>query len=266
MARTPQAKGWAVVTGASSGIGREFARTLAGRGYSLLIVARRRDRLEELARELASTGVAVESFTADLEGSEGPREVAERAAQLGNVSMLVNCAGFGNFGNFTDQPLDRILAAIRLNCTSLVELTQRLLPLMIRQPRANIVNIGSTLGLQPVPYFAVYAATKAFVISFSEALTEELSATGVRVTVVCPGPVKTEFANHSMSGAVTEQIPNLTPEHVVRTAMAACDRRKAFTVPGFVNSLLAFCPRIMPRSAMRGTMALMMKPVVVRPG
>ncbi|HTM47477.1 MAG TPA: SDR family oxidoreductase [Bryobacteraceae bacterium] len=255
-----QGQGWAIVTGASSGIGREFAKALAARGHSLLVVARRRDRLDELARDLASTGVQVEPFVADLESREGPAAVANKALELGQLALLINCAGFGNFGYFSEQPLDKILGAVRLNIESVVELTHRLLPVMKRQKSGGVINVGSSLGLQPVPYFSVYAATKAFVISFSEGLAEELSGTGVQVVVVCPGPVKTEFADHSSSGSVTSRIPNLVPEDVVRAALAAYDGKRVVTIPGFTNKLLALCPRLLPRSAMRGTMAMMMKP------
>jgi short-subunit dehydrogenase len=250
------AAGWAVVTGASSGIGREFARTLAGRGYSVLLVARRQERLEELARELPGSM----AFAADLESLEGARLVAEKALSLGPVAMLVNCAGFGNYGSFTEQPSERTQAEIRVNCAALVELTQRVLPSMVQRGDGRIINIASTLGLQPVPYFSVYGATKAFVISFSEAIAQEYGERGIGVTVVCPGPVRTEFAEQASLGSVTDSIPNLTPQEVVTAAMAASDRGTSFTVPGLVNKVQGFLPRITPRRAMRGIMAVIFKP------
>lgn len=174
--------------------------------------------------------------------------------------MLVNCAGFGNYGAFTSQSIERTQAEIQVNCAALVELTQRLLPSMVQRGEGRVINIASTLGLQPVPYFSVYGATKAFVVSFSEAIAQEYGDRGIRVTVVCPGPVRTEFAEQASLGSVTDAIPNLTPKAVVKAAVAASDRGTSFTVPGVVNKVQGFFPRITPRRAMRAIMAVIFKP------
>ena len=186
----------ALITGASSGIGRELARLHAEHGGDLVLVARREDRLDQLADELrAEHGVTVYALARDL--SE-PGAAASLVADLDRADLapeiLINNAGFGSYGAFAGQDLARNARMVRLNVTTLMELTGLLLPRMLRAGRGRILNVGSTAGMVPGPLQAVYFASKAFVNSFSQALAEELRGTGVTVTVLCPGATASEFA------------------------------------------------------------------------
>jgi short-subunit dehydrogenase len=183
----------ALVTGASSGIGRELARLAARDGYDLIVVARRADRLAALATELSEFGATTESVVVDLAQPTGTRTVVEAVADR-LVEVLVNDAGVGDRGRFaTERQLAADLAMIQLNVTTLVELTRLLLPGMLDRDRGGILNVSSIAGYLPGPGQAVYNATKAFLKSFSQALSEETRNTGVRVTALCPGPVASEF-------------------------------------------------------------------------
>jgi short-subunit dehydrogenase len=253
-------KGWAVVTGASSGLGLLFARSLAQRGHPVLAVARRLERLEELTRQVAVQGGRVVPLAADLQTSEAVQAVARRATELGDVEVLVNSAGFGTWGAFADLSLDRELGLIRLNVAALVELTHRLLPPMIERGRGGVINMASLQAFFPMPYLADYAASKAFVLSFSESLAHELKNSGVRICVICPGPAKTEFADVTTAYDFQNALPNLTADQVVAAALKAYDRGRVVTVVGPVNNVLAFMPRLLPRAAMRALMASFTKP------
>jgi short-subunit dehydrogenase len=183
----------ALVTGASSGIGRELARLAARDAYDLVVVARRADRLAALAAELTAFGVRTEPVVVDLAQSSGPRAVEEVVGGR-PVDVLINDAGVGGRGRFaTERQLQTDLAMIQLNVTTVVELTGLLLPGMVERGRGGILNVASIAGYLPGPGQAVYNASKAFVKSFSQALSEETRGTGVRVTALCPGPVSTEF-------------------------------------------------------------------------
>ena len=187
----------ALITGASSGIGREIARRAAAEGWNLLLIARREDRLQELQFELEQNhGVSVQTLSKDLTDPAAATAIGDYVAATGlEVDALINNAGFGGHGLFHEQQLDRNLEMIQLNISCLVALTRLLLPGMIERGRGRILHVASTAGLIPGPLQAVYYATKAFVISFSQALAEELDGTGVTSTALCPGPVKTEFAD-----------------------------------------------------------------------
>jgi short-subunit dehydrogenase len=175
----------ALVTGASAGIGEEFAKQLAARGHDLILVARRKDRLEELAEQLPTTAHVIEC---DL-GSEAA-ELPDQVAKLGvDVDLLVNNAGFGLRGHFTDLDADREAEMVRVNCEAVVTLTHAFVPAMVQRRHGGVITVASTAGLQPLPYETTYAATKAFAISFMEALSMELRGTGVKCLVVNPGPV-----------------------------------------------------------------------------
>jgi short-subunit dehydrogenase len=220
----------ALVTGASSGIGEQFARQLAARGRDLVLVARRADRLEQLAGELpAEVKVIPCDLAADAASLAG--RVEEAGAQ---IDLLVNNAGFGNSGPLLDQDPDRNAEQVRLNCEAIVTLCHAFLPGMVARRRGGVINVASTAGMQPIPYEAVYAATKAFAISFTDALHIELRGTGVRVMSVNPGPVPTEWQrvagyDESRSGVVPGEI---SAEQVVRESLEAFDRGKRFVIPG----------------------------------
>ncbi len=223
-------RGTAVVTGASSGIGAEFARLLAARGYEVVLVARRRERLEQLASELGSAEVVECDLAAD------PLAV-EHALEGREVDVLVNNAGFGTWGRFVESDPEREAGQIRLNCEALVLLTRAFLPGMVARRRGGVINVGSTAGMQPLPYEAVYAATKAFVRSFTLALRAELRGTGVKVLNVDPGPVATEWQAVAgyPSPDTTLGIPGkVEPSVVVEQSLRAFDRGRASVIPGAV--------------------------------
>ncbi len=170
-------RGWAVVTGASSGLGREFARALADRGYPVLAVARREDRLRALADEVERDGGRLEPLVADLSTTEGVDMLLRNAGER-EVELLVNNAGLAIYGPFTGVPPERERDLVRLNVEAVVALTRGLLPAMVERRRGGVINVASQMAFQPMPYFAAYAASKAFVLSFSEALAEELRRSG----------------------------------------------------------------------------------------
>ena len=194
----------ALITGASAGIGLEFALRLAERGYDLILVARRRDRLLELAAQVRSGHgeVRAEVIAADLSGAASAATVAAEVARLGmHVDLLVNNAGFGTHGYFETLSTEREHEEIALNVATLVGLTHAFLPAMLARGRGGVINVASTAAFQAVPYMAVYGATKAFVRSFSEALYEEVRGRGVRVLALCPGPTATEFFDTAVARA-----------------------------------------------------------------
>lgn len=220
----------ALITGASSGIGEQFARQLAGRGYELVLVARRKERLEALAEELTSKTHVV---TCDL-ASEA-EQLPGRVEKLGvQGDLLVNNAGFGLRGRFLDAPEGRDAEMVRVNCEAVVLLTRAFLPGMIERGRGGVITVASTAGMQPLPYEATYSASKAFALTFSDALHAELRGTGVRVLAVNPGPVPTEWqqvARYDEVGA--ETFPGkIEADQVVREALRAYDRGKRSIIPG----------------------------------
>jgi hypothetical protein len=218
----------ALVTGASSGIGEEFARQLSRRGYDLILVARRRDRLERLADELDG---AAHVLPCDL--ATDADSVSARVAELGlEVDLLVNNAGFGTYGRFVELDPKREAEEVRVNCEAVVTLTHALLPAMVERGRGGVIVVASTAGMQPIPYEAVYSASKAFALTFTEALSEELRGSGVRVLAVNPGPVATEWqeiAGHDDTGMVPGEIP---ADQVVRESLEAYDAGRRSVIPG----------------------------------
>jgi short-subunit dehydrogenase len=250
----------AVVTGASMGIGEAFAGALAERGYDLALVARSGPVLERIAGRLRDVyGGRVEVFVADLaDAAEVSRVAGEIEARLAHVDLLVNNAGFGAHGPFESIDAQREVGQIRVNIEALVALTNRFAPAMLARGRGGIINVASTAAFQPVPYMAVYAATKAFVLSFTEALAAEFRRRGVRALVLCPGATRTNFFVTAGEGAQLGQMR--TSEAVVQTALRAYDRGASYVVDGPLNRILAFSPRFMPRPAIARIAALMMKP------
>jgi short-subunit dehydrogenase len=252
-------RGWAVVTGASSGLGREFALALAGRGHPVLAVARRGERLNTLADEASASGGRVEPLVADLSTDAGIDALLARAAEL-EIELLVNNAGVATYGPFASLSPERERELVRLNVEAVVALTRGLLPAMLTRGRGGVINLASEMAFQPVPYFAAYAASKAFVLSFSEALAEELRGTGVRVTAVAPGFVTTEFADVAASHEPERRFPHLKARRVVESALRAHDRGRTVKVVGTFYAFLAFAVRLAPRAALRRLMKLLMRP------
>jgi len=252
-------KGWAVVTGASSGIGFEFAKVLARRGHPVLAVARRRERLEELARQASAQGDRIEPLTADLISDEGLASVEQRIEELGEIELLINNAGLANPDDFLRASLGREIAALRLNVEGVVSLTHCVLPGMVQRQRGAILNLASVVAFQPFPHFAVYAATKAFVLSFTEALAEELRGTGVRTLALCPGSVATELDVFAHNEGLLGKLPSLTAEQVVKTGLQALEKGRVVRVVGGFNRMLPFMGRLMPRFAIRRLMGAVVK-------
>jgi uncharacterized protein len=239
----------AVVTGASSGIGAAFAEALAPRAAELVLVARREERLHALAERLRGTGApAVRVVVADLQEPDGVRAVLDAVADR-EVDLLVNNAGFATHGPFAAEDPARIAGEIALNVGAVVALTRGVLPGMVGRGRGAVLNVASTAAFQPVPFMAVYGATKAFVLSFTEALWGELRGSGVRALAVAPGATATEFFDVAGDGASVGR--RGAPERVVATALRALDRPGAppSVVPGRVDALTARLPRLLPRSA-----------------
>jgi short-subunit dehydrogenase len=246
----------ALVTGASSGLGEEFARQLAERGYDLIIVARRKDRLQKLAAEL---GGNVEVLEADLTQPAGVDAVSSRLAR-GDIDMLVNNAGFGTNGEFAGLPVERELEEIDLNVRALTQLSHAALGPMKARHAGTIINVASTASYQPVPYMATYAATKAYVLYLSEALHEEAKSYGVTVTCLCPGFTKTEFHEQAGVTASGMMVRYATAESVVKAALTAAKSGSAIVVPGTMNKVSANLGRISPRFMVRKVAGSMFKP------
>ena len=253
-------KRWAIVTGASSGIGRAFTRELASRGYSVLAVARRRDRLDAVAKEAADRGAAVEPLVADLETEAGVALVMRRVEAIGPVEPLVNNAGTSAAGDFLTTPLAEETGAIRLNVEALVSLTRQILKEMVQRKRGGVINVASVAAFQPFPHFAVYAATKAFVLTFTEAIAEELSGTGVRILALCPGAVRTEMDVFSGNEGLLGKLPSLSAEQVVESGLRSLEHGSVVTVVGTLNHFLPFINRLLPRRAVRWLMGASAKP------
>ena len=248
----------ALITGASAGIGREFARQLAGRAESLVLVARRQERLEELRDELTKRdpNLKVHIRASDLSDDCA---IIDLFDWLGReklpIDLLINNAGLGDVGPFATAELQRVKEILAVNITALTLLTRLLLPRMIAQRRGAILNVSSTAGFLPVAGFAVYAATKAYVTSFSEAIRAELHGTGVTVTSLCPGPVPTEFTQvAARPGAKPDRSPEfvrVSAEETVRVSLAAIESNKPLVIPGFIMKFGMALVRIMPLSILR---------------
>ena len=247
-------KAWALVTGATGGLGRAFARELAARGHPMLLVARRREELERLAREIEPSGGRAEVVVADLVAPDGIHKVAAAAARVGGIDILINNAGFGTFGPLLAHSPARDLDELSLNIGAVVAVTRALLPDMIERGHGQIVNVASMLSFMATPYFAVYGATKAFVLHFTEALDEELRGSGVRALAVCPGVMNTEFFAVAGSSIDKQRVPPLQPETVARAALDAADASRTVRVVGAFAKLLVFSERITPRFLMRRIM------------
>jgi uncharacterized protein len=244
------AKGYfTLVTGASGGIGACFARALAARGRQLALVARSKDKLEALREDIAAKhSVRIEIVEQDL-SAEGAatRLVATLKEREVAIDLLVNNAGFGLQGEFWKLPLARQSEMLRLNIVTLTELTYLLLPTMVERRGGGIINISSTASFQPIPYSSVYAATKAYVTSFSMGVAEEVAAYGVKVLALCPGGTATNFFEAGQFGKVDFIGGLQSPEEVVETGLRAFDRGRTLAVPRFINRLMIFSQRLAPR-------------------
>jgi uncharacterized protein len=238
-----------LITGASSGIGAAFARKLAARGRNVFLVARSEDKLIALCNELGRlTSVRAQYLALDLKQPEAPLQLFEETKKRElEIEMLINNAGFGSMGDFVKLDLERELEMIQLNVRSLVELTHRFLVLMRERKQGTIINVASTAGFQPVPFMATYAATKAFVLSFSEALWDENRLHGIHVMALCPGVTETNFFDSSGFDRPPMRTVQ-TPEEVVETALRALARQKSMVISGWANWFTIEAERVVPRS------------------
>ena len=242
---------FAIVTGASRGIGAAYARLLASRDYDLLLVSRDGTRLTHLAREIETTHcIQAHVFIADLAQPDAAQQLfVESRRYRQTPDMLVNNAGFGLYGEFVSHPLPRIREMLHLHVQTVVESIRLFLPGMIERGAGTIINVSSIAGMIPMPYFAEYAATKAFLVSFSEALAEEVRPTGVVVQACCPGQTETDF--HASAGfRPPTRLPMQTAAQVVHTSMAALSNKRPVVTIGWQGKLAALLTKWGPRSAL----------------
>jgi hypothetical protein len=243
-----------LVTGASAGIGSELSKCFAADGCCLVLVARRGGALESLAAELRKAHkVDVRVVVADLAQGEAPTQILGQLQHHGlKVDVLVNNAGFGAQGRFAELPLERQLEMIQVNLTALTHLTRLLLPGMVERRHGGVLNVASTAAFQPGPYMAVYYATKAYVLSLSEALAEEVAGTGVVVTALCPGPTETAFADAAqMKDSILFKMNRMSARSVAEIGHRTFRQGRALAVTGFRNRMLAMSVRFSPRSLVR---------------
>jgi short-subunit dehydrogenase len=259
----------ALVTGASSGIGEEMARLLAREGFDLVLVARTRERLESLAAELSTAyGIRAIAIADDLADPAAAARVVERIeAERVEIGVLVNNAGFGRFGRFSRIPWEIERDMIQLNVVSLVELTKRLLPAMLERRAGRIMNVASTAGFQPGPLMAVYYATKAFVLSFSEAVNREVRGSGVTVTALCPGPTATGFVDAAdmYKSKLFKRNTPMRSADVARIGYHGMMRGKSVVIPSLVNWLMAFSVRVSPRDLVTSVVYKLQEPAGAEP-
>jgi uncharacterized protein len=243
----PRESGAAVVTGASSGIGAAFARALARRGHRVVLVARREERLSEVAADVVAAGARADVVALDLSDPRARSELPARLAAAGlEADVLVNSAGFGTWGRFAESELEREVEQIRVNVEALTALTRLLVPGMVARRAGAIVNVASSAALEPLPYLSVYAGCKAYVVNFSRSLADELRGAGVAVLAVNPGPVPTEFGAVSGLAADREPAPRVSAERVADEALRAVDRGRRTLIPGRRMRATMLATRLMP--------------------
>lgn len=249
----------ALITGASSGIGAGFARVLAACGIDLVITARSEQSLQDLADELkALYDIEIDVVVLDLAQTDAPQKLFDHLQQHNkSIDILINNAGFGKWAKFLHQPLDSYRDMLNLNIQALVDLTYLFLPAMLTQNKGIVINLASTAAFQPLPYIAVYGASKSFVLNFSEALAGEYAGQGIKFLALCPGNTATNFAQ--TANADTTGMVVSTVEDVVRAAIRALDQNKLYCVPGKSNYFTAQLSRILPRSAMIKMVSNMLK-------
>lgn len=237
-----------LITGASSGIGKEFAKQLASKGANLILTARTDSDLISLAQELEREhrNIWIKTIPADLSELNGPKKLFEQINDLGlSVDYLINNAGFGKFCEFSGESFETYHKMLMLNVNALVELTHLCLPAMVNKNSGGIINVASIGSFQPLPYQTVYGASKAFVLSFSEALTGELLAKNIRVMALCPGTTESRFMENA--NADTSNM-NLAPaSKVVKSALAAYEKNRMYTVSGKINYVVSLIPRLFSR-------------------
>jgi short-subunit dehydrogenase len=253
---------WALVTGASAGIGVALAQELASGGTHLVLTARRRDRLDELAAGLNKNySIRTEVIAADLAKPEAPAEIFEFTRQKGlAIDLLINNAGFGQYGELTQVESQRLLDMVQVNCHAVVHLTRLFLPGMVERKRGDVLILASTASFQAVPYITTYAATKAFDLFFAEGLAEEMKPHGIRVCALCPGSTASEFHVVAQQEKFTKKHPQETAEKVARVGLKALAAGKSYVISGPGNYLGAHSQRIVPRRMVTRIAASMFRP------
>jgi uncharacterized protein len=252
---------WGLVTGASAGIGVAIARKLAAGGTHLVLTARRRDRLDELAAELsAKHQIRTEVIAADLSQPEAPEKIYSGTRQKGiEIELLINNAGFGQYGELPTVETQRLLDMVQVNCVAVVHLTRLFVADMVARGRGDILILASTASFQAVPYISTYAATKAFDLLFAEGLAEEMKPHGIRVCALCPGSTESEF--HVVAGQEKFTMKQQeTAEKVARTGLQALAAGKSYVISGFRNYLGAQSQRLVPRRLVSKIAAGMFRP------
>ena len=259
--RSPWAKKWALITGASAGIGWALAEQLAADGANLVLTARRTDRLHKLAAELSQKHrIQTEVFSVDLTRPEAPGEIYAFTSRKDiEIELLANNAGFGAFGYVHEIPVTRMLEMIQVNCSAVVNLTRLYLPAMIERRRGYVLIVASTASFQAVPFNSVYAATKAFDLLFAEGLAEEIRSFGVKVCALCPGPTTTEFQEVAQQPGRVFKVAE-TAEKVARVGLDGLARGKTYVISGGMNRLMMEAERVAPRRFVVKMAAKMMRP------
>lgn len=240
---------WALITGASSGIGAEFASQLAGRGMHLILAARRFDRMQQLAQELNTRhGTNCHIVTIDLTEEDAARRLIEEVRRLGvQIELLVNNAGVALIGDIETTSPESVRRMLNLNILTLADLTYRVLPGMLDRGHGAIINLSSQAGFQPVAFMSAYAASKSFVLHFSEALWAESRSRGVTILALCPGVTRTEFFTAAGVPGWLEKHAAQSPAKVVKTGLRALEKRRQFVVPGWKNYLMTILVRLATR-------------------
>jgi uncharacterized protein len=252
---------WAVVTGASAGIGEAIAVELAEAGVNLVLTARRRERLDLLAERLrAGNGIQTQVIVADLAQSQAPQQIFDATEGAGlQVDLLVNNAGFGEYGEFIRSNLEMQLSMVQVNCTAVVHLTRLFLPAMVARHRGWLMIVASTASYQPVPYLATYGATKAFDRMLAEALAEEMKRHGVRVSALCPGPTESEF-NQVAGSRTGDMRKNQTAAEVARRGLEGLSTGDHWVIPYLSGRLQVFTQRFVPRRMVTGAIERLFRP------
>jgi short-subunit dehydrogenase len=241
----------ALITGGSTGIGFELARQFAAHGHDLVLAARNADQLEAAAGKIEGKyGVSVKTFSIDLVDGDAPQRLFDSLTGDGvQVDFLVNNAGFGSGGEFVDTDINRELDMIQVNCSALIHLTKLFLPAMVKRKEGKIMNVASTAAFQAGPGHSIYYASKAFVLSFSEAIAEELHRTGITVTALCPGPTESNFAERAGTNKsrLFTQAKVATAEEVSKFGYHAMLKGQRVAIPGIQNKLMIQAERFVPR-------------------
>ena len=260
---TPWSGKWALVTGASAGIGTALAEELARGGTNLVLTARRRERLEELAQKLvAAHKIQTKIFVADLAEADAPQKIFQFTKEQGiEVELLINNAGFGAYGEFHTVEARRLLEMVQVNCSAVLHLTRLYLPEMVARRRGDVLILASTASFQSVPYISTYAATKAFDLLFAEGLAEEMKPHGIRVCALCPGSTESEFADVAAQTHIAATRANReTAEKVARTGLRALAAGKSYIISGLGNYLGVLGQRLVPRRFVARIAARMFRP------